>query len=183
VDEHKHPRRSTTPTRELLWPWCRQTFLLCEQTYESCKITLQILKYANIPWKFWAAAFTNLLCRFVQKCIGGHERANRSLFQDTISVCNIRCEYVECSEMRISLQRFPAISFFFQQTHTRCTYKLVQINLLMYSCNCICCFIVCSVSFIVCVVLCAVFCLSVVCYFVCCPIVLPLPPGLNPFAV
>jgi hypothetical protein len=45
------------------------------------------------------------------------------------------------------------------------------------------------VSFIVCVVLCAVLCLSVVCYFVWCVtcelclIVVPLPPGKNPFAV
>jgi hypothetical protein len=66
---------------------------------------------------------------------------------------------------------------------------LVLIILLTYSCNCICCFIVCSVYFVVCVVLCAVFCFTVVCYFVwcmlfaCCPIVVPLPPGRNPFAV
>jgi hypothetical protein len=58
------------------------------------------------------------------------------------------------------------------------------------SCNCICIvFIICSVLFIACVVLSAVFCLSVVCYFVwhvlvvCCVIVVPLPPGKNPFAV
>jgi hypothetical protein len=45
---------------------------------------------------------------------------------------------------------------------------------------------VCCVSFIVCVVLCDVFCLRVVCYFVgcvLCLIVVPLPPGKNPFAV
>jgi hypothetical protein len=44
--------------------------------------------------------------------------------------------------------------------------NFLLINLLIYSCNCICCLIVCGVSFIVCVDLCAVFCLSVVCYFV-----------------
>jgi predicted CDP-diglyceride synthetase/phosphatidate cytidylyltransferase len=38
------------------------------------------------------------------------------------------------------------------------------------------------VSFIVFITLCAVFCLSAVCYFVCCVIVVPLPPGTNPFA-
>jgi hypothetical protein len=44
--------------------------------------------------------------------------------------------------------------------------NFLLINLLIYSCNCICCLIVCGVSFIVCVDLCVVFCLSVVCYFV-----------------
>jgi hypothetical protein len=44
-------------------------------------------------------------------------------------------------------------------------------------------FILCSVSFIVCVVLCAVFRLSVVLFCVMCLIVVPLPPGQNPFAV
>jgi hypothetical protein len=51
-------------------------------------------------------------------------------------------------------------------------------------------FIVCNVHFIVCVDLCAVFCLRMVCYFVrcvyfclLCLIVVPLPPGRNPFAV
>jgi hypothetical protein len=50
------------------------------------------------------------------------------------------------------------------------TYSVININLLNYSCNCICCssnctcivFIVCSMSFIVCVVSCVVFCLSVI---------------------
>jgi hypothetical protein len=44
-------------------------------------------------------------------------------------------------------------------------------------------FIVCSVSFVVCVVLCAV--LFCVMYVICvlCLIVVPLPPGKNPFAV
>jgi hypothetical protein len=51
-------------------------------------------------------------------------------------------------------------------------------------------FIVCNVSLIVCVALCAVFCLSLICYFllyvyfcVLCPIVGPIPPGKNQFAV
>jgi hypothetical protein len=67
--------------------------------------------------------------------------------------------------------------------------EILYIIKLIYSCNCICCFIVCSVSFIVRVVLCAVFCLSVVCYFrdVCYLCVVSycstLPPGKNPFAV
>jgi hypothetical protein len=55
---------------------------------------------------------------------------------------------------------------------------------------CICIvLIVCSVSFIVFIVLCAVFCLVVVLFCVMCVIcvlcliVVPLPPGKNPFAV
>jgi hypothetical protein len=42
--------------------------------------------------------------------------------------------------------------------------NFLLINLLIYSCNCICCLIVWGVSFIVCVDLCAVFCLSVMCF-------------------
>jgi hypothetical protein len=44
-------------------------------------------------------------------------------------------------------------------------------------------FIVCNIPFTVCVALSAVLCLSVVCNFVCCLIIVPLSPGINPFAV
>jgi hypothetical protein len=51
------------------------------------------------------------------------------------------------------------------------------------NCSCDCCiFILCRV-FIVCVVLCNVFRLILVLFCVMCLIVVPLPPGKNPFAV
>jgi uncharacterized membrane protein len=66
---------------------------------------------------------------------------------------------------------------------------LIFINTTLYNCSRDCCiFILCRV-FIVCVVLCNVFRLVVVLFsvmsVVCvlCPIVVPLPPGENPFAV
>jgi hypothetical protein len=48
--------------------------------------------------------------------------------------------------------------------------NFLLINLLIYSCNCICCLIGYGVSFIVCVDLCAVFCLSGVLFCVICVI-------------
>jgi hypothetical protein len=68
----------------------------------------------------------------------------------------------------------------------------ININLYNCSCNCICCsctcifivFIVCSMSFVVCVVLCecgVLFCVMCV-IWVLCLIVVPFPPGKNPFA-
>jgi hypothetical protein len=66
---------------------------------------------------------------------------------------------------------------------------IIIINTTLHNCSCDCCiFILCRV-FIVCVVLCAVFRLIVVLFcvmcIVCvlCLIVVPLPPGENPFAV
>jgi hypothetical protein len=66
---------------------------------------------------------------------------------------------------------------------------IIFINITLYNCSCDCCiFILCRV-FIVCVVLCTVFRLIVVLlcvmYVVCmlCLVVVPLPPGENPFAV
>jgi hypothetical protein len=66
---------------------------------------------------------------------------------------------------------------------------LIFINTTLYNCSCDCCiFILCRV-FVVCVALCAVFRLIVVLFCVMCVIcvlcliVVPLPPGGNPFAV
>jgi uncharacterized membrane protein len=59
----------------------------------------------------------------------------------------------------------------------------------IYNCSCDCCILILCCVFIVCVVLCAVFRLIVVLFRVICVIcvlcliVVPLPPGRNPFAV
>jgi hypothetical protein len=59
----------------------------------------------------------------------------------------------------------------------------------LYNCSCDCLYSFCVVCFLVCVVLCSVFCLSMVLFCVMCVIsvlcliVVPLPPGKNPFVV
>jgi hypothetical protein len=71
-----------------------------------------------------------------------------------------------------------------------CSYSIISfINTNLYNCSCDCVFSFCVRVFIECVILCTVFRLIVVLYCVMCVvcvfclIVLPLPPGENPFAV